>query len=1784
MKNQKMQPRKFLLVNNFCQKFLETVMLAVTVEPISSRSKPEGSQRAWQWALRINTRKTFMAFQNRIKSPFTLNFACGTRRTGTIISKFCAIIALGISSAFGGTVGQSPNTNTTGILSPTPYTVVSRDANSRVWQSTTYEISQSGQTIPHLHEYTELASGLCYQQNGQWVDSQEQISILSDGTAVATNGQHQAYFPPDIYNGAIELITPDGVQLQSRPIGLSYDDGTNTVLIAELTNSVGQLISSNQVIYTNAFVGVSADLLYTYRKGGFEQDLIFREQPTTPEQCGLCSTNSRLQLLTEFFNSPSPLLTISVTNQQDNLADTTLTFGKMKMIRGKAFLMGSTNSQNNIHQISICKSWQNIDSRTFLVEEVPYTRICSQLESLPLPSAGSVSSANSPLQKVSAKRVLPPARIVLAGTNTMQLAQADSFQKSGFVFDYVALDLDQTNYIFQGDTTYYITGPLDFSGTTTLEGGAVIKYSADGGSLIVDGTLNCQTAPYLPAILTGSDDDSVGDQISGSSGAPSGWYANNALDIEGSGTIDNLRISYAATGIYSLYDISVTNVQILNCGNGFYIFNEDNSVFENVLVANVDVAFGGYSTVGALVENGTVVNCGMLFGDDSDIGVGAYVYNSVMANVEYLAGDFGDEIRGNNNAFYSFDVNSSDNSTYNFGFSGTTTTNWPFQTVGAGSYYLADNTFRGKGTTNIDLGLLSQLAQKTTWPPIVYVATNISGLGELAPTATRDTNNSPDLGYHYDALDYVFGGCDLSNNLAVTTGTAVGWFQNNGTYSGQPYAISLETGANLSFNGNATQPCFFPNYAMVQEGGTGNWTGNGFIGSIMFNGNGSSPTPQISANFTKWTDPALKNNFFRDAPGHGQGFFRNCEFYDGFISTYDMQYLSFTNCLFFRDFVAFWDQDYAISMSFENCTFYNGALVYVRSGSGVSSSLWQIENTAFDGTAFDWADSLSTNPTNTFFNYNAYNTNNLTWMSNPYLSPVYGTNEIFRSNDVMVASYNWESSWFGNFYQPTNSPLTQKGSTNANLLGLYHFTTQTNQIPEGTNKVTIGYHYAATDTNGIPLDSNGDGIPDYIEDPLGNGLPYNGTNWALAINVQPTNQTVAEGTAISISVTAGGVPTLAYQWYFNSNLVVNATNSALTFSDVQTSDAGSYFVVVTNGYGAITSSLATLTVVVPPTIVTQPVDVTANITSNVTFAVTMTTNYTSPLIYQWLWDGNPLIGATNSSLTIFNIEATNVGYYSVVVTNVAGSVSSSSAWLTITIFSPAFTNNSAIQVEGTACFTNTLQDGRVLQMTPSPALLAPDCGSAWLINPVLMRNNASFSAFFTFRLSKSAPDNLNDVDGSLGGDGIVFVAQTLTNNEFIVGTNGGGGGGLEYFGMTNSVGIVFDTFWDTGNATLPNGPWDPFLTNSQTVLITTNANGTTGDGNHVGVVYNGFYTNAATFHYGVLSNGLNVVAQHVMDNLNNSNIWYAWIDYNGSTSNLEIRLSETNSRPMLPTLTNIVNLVDFLGRTNAYLGFTAATWGAYNEQDILSWEFTSPYHPIGQTTNQPYVSVQFVAPTNSQLFVFSPTNIYLSATTSDSSGTVTNVVFTDQTHSITLGSGTLTNSVWQLFWQFATNGIYTITATATDSLGNVATDTVTITNNAMPQVNIISPANLQLFSEVTNITIQASATDSDGSITNVQFYAHNLDTDNLLTNLTVANGGAGNYDITWSNRTAGSYAILAVATDDREQARFRQFEFLLFYQRTFRPPSAFFRPPMNPRLRHAEMLQSQLLLQMDPAQ
>jgi len=174
-----------------------------------------------------------------------------------------------------------------------------------------------------------------------------------------------------------------------------------------------------------------------------------------------------------------------------------------------------------------------------------------------------------------------------------------------------------------------------------------------------------------------------------------------------------------------------------------------------------------------------------------------------------------------------------------------------------------------------------------------------------------------------------------------------------------------------------------------------------------------------------------------------------------------------------------------------------------------------------------------------------------------------------------------------------------------------------------------------------------------------------GRSHAPSITNQPMSHSVIAGSNTAFNVSAAGNGQLRYQWRFNeTNSLANATNASLTLTNVQTSDAGGYSVKVTDSLGAVTSVVATLSVLVPPNITIQPTNQTVIVESNATFNVAATGS--APLSYQWYFNTNALLaGATNATLVLSNVDIGDAGVYSVSVSNAAGSVSSSFAALAV---------------------------------------------------------------------------------------------------------------------------------------------------------------------------------------------------------------------------------------------------------------------------------------------------------------------------------------------------------------------------------------------------------------------------------------------------------------------------------------------------------------------------------------
>ena len=167
---------------------------------------------------------------------------------------------------------------------------------------------------------------------------------------------------------------------------------------------------------------------------------------------------------------------------------------------------------------------------------------------------------------------------------------------------------------------------------------------------------------------------------------------------------------------------------------------------------------------------------------------------------------------------------------------------------------------------------------------------------------------------------------------------------------------------------------------------------------------------------------------------------------------------------------------------------------------------------------------------------------------------------------------------------------------------------------------------------------------------------------APVITSQPVSQAVAQNSSAAFSVTAVGTAPLSFQWLLNSNIIAGATASTFAIPSAQPANVGDYNVVVSNPIGVVTSQVATLLVLVPPTITAQPVSQSPPSNSPVTFSVSATGSPT--LLYQWRYNGNAIPGATGTNFAMASAQLTNVGNYTVVVRNPVGVVTSLVATLT----------------------------------------------------------------------------------------------------------------------------------------------------------------------------------------------------------------------------------------------------------------------------------------------------------------------------------------------------------------------------------------------------------------------------------------------------------------------------------------------------------------------------------------
>jgi subtilisin family serine protease len=171
-----------------------------------------------------------------------------------------------------------------------------------------------------------------------------------------------------------------------------------------------------------------------------------------------------------------------------------------------------------------------------------------------------------------------------------------------------------------------------------------------------------------------------------------------------------------------------------------------------------------------------------------------------------------------------------------------------------------------------------------------------------------------------------------------------------------------------------------------------------------------------------------------------------------------------------------------------------------------------------------------------------------------------------------------------------------------------------------------------------------------------------------AIITQPVDLMVASGSPASFTVEASGGGPLSYQWFKDGAPIPGATSASYTLTAASLSAAGSYSVVVSSPVGTVTSDSATLTVGIPPRILTQPVSVTQAAGETAMFSVRVSGS--EPLTVNWQFravgaDEFVSLGVNTTTLTRSNLSTAEAGEYRVSVSNTFGSRLSDAAVLTV---------------------------------------------------------------------------------------------------------------------------------------------------------------------------------------------------------------------------------------------------------------------------------------------------------------------------------------------------------------------------------------------------------------------------------------------------------------------------------------------------------------------------------------
>jgi len=269
-----------------------------------------------------------------------------------------------------------------------------------------------------------------------------------------------------------------------------------------------------------------------------------------------------------------------------------------------------------------------------------------------------------------------------------------------------------------------------------------------------------------------------------------------------------------------------------------------------------------------------------------------------------------------------------------------------------------------------------------------------------------------------------------------------------------------------------------------------------------------------------------------------------------------------------------------------------------------------------------------------------------------------GTSGVNASGGVTDAGYNISSD--------ATCKFTAVGSKNSTSPQLASALETQDGYPSAFPILITSPAFDAIGTNGTApeLDQRGESRPQGAYADIG-AYELDETNLVPVISVQPTDVVIRQGNNTTLSVTATGGKPFYYQWSIDDIEISDATNATYTIRYADDLDSGNYSVTVSNLYGSVISSTATVNVAIPVSIVTQPKAITVGAGETATLSVVA--GGSEPLSYQWLYNNKAISGETNADLTFDSATAADAGNYKVTVSNPLGKTTSTTVSLKVLV-------------------------------------------------------------------------------------------------------------------------------------------------------------------------------------------------------------------------------------------------------------------------------------------------------------------------------------------------------------------------------------------------------------------------------------------------------------------------------------------------------------------------------------